>query len=494
MAKRFVIAMMKHETNTFSPVPTPLSRFGMGAPRFGEAAIEAFEGTNTPMAAFLDLARAEGAEIVAAVAAEAWPSGPVEASAYRTITEAIVDAIGRGCDAAFLDLHGAMVPETNDDGEGHLLERIRSIAPDLPIAVGLDLHANLTERMVKNSTALVGYKTYPHVDMHEAGEQAGQIVLGALKGQCKPVMHWNNRPMLPHTLKMGTDAGPMKDLIDRARAAEWEGALAATVFGGFPIADIEEAGLSAVVIADGDEAKAESLCESLLDRAWELRADFVYPAKPLSQSIAEAKAFEEGPIILVDHADNCASGGTQDTTAVLAEIVKAGLKDVAVFSINDPEAVAKLIAAGVGARVRLALGGKIDMPALGLKGEPLEVTGVVRHISDGEFTITGPMYTGVRASFGRSAVLDTGNVEIVVTSRNHEPFDLGVFRSLGIEPTQKKYLMLKSRIHFRAGFLPIAKHIVECAGVGVTSSDYGLFKFKKLRRPIYPIDKDTAFA
>jgi microcystin degradation protein MlrC len=489
---RFVIAMMKHETNTFSPVPTPYERFGSRGAYTGAEALEAFKGTKTPMGAFIELARAEGAEIVTPVAAEAWPSGPVQREAYQKITDAVCRAVQAGCDALFLDLHGAMVSEETDDGEGTLLERVRQISPRLPVAVALDLHTNLTQKMVDNCDVLVGYKTYPHTDMFEAGDRAGKILIGSLKGGAQPVMAWGNRPMLPHTLRMGTSEPPMQDLIDMARSAEQGGdALAVTVFGGFPLADIHDAGLSVAVVADGDRKKAQGICDSILDAAWERRADFVYDSEPLSESVARAKQLTEGPILLIDHADNCASGGTQDTMAVLAEVLRQGLGDVAVAAVCDPQAVAQLIEAGVGARVTIPLGGKVDMPSIGRKGQPLEGTGVVRTISDGEFTVTGPMYTGVRVFMGRTAVLDTGPVQIVVIERNHEPFDLGVFRSVGIEPTSKRYLLLKSRLHYRAGFLPIARHIVECDGVGVTTSDYSQLKFEKVRRPIYPLDIDA---
>jgi microcystin degradation protein MlrC len=489
---RFVIAMMKHETNTFSPVPTPLERFGARGAFFGKDALDAYKGTNTPMAAFIDIALQEGAEIVTPVAAEAFPSGPVHRDAYRSMTDAVCEEVKRGCDALFLDLHGAMVSEETDDGEGTLLERVRAMAPGLPIAVGLDLHTNLTRKMVENCTVLAGYKTYPHVDMYDAGALAGKILLRTMKGEIKPVVSWGNLPMLPHTLRMGTHEPPMKDLVEMAKAVEARGALAATVFGGFPLADIHDAGLSAVVFTDGDRKRADALCQELLDAAWDRRADFVYRLEPLSETVARAKQLREGPVVLIDHADNCASGGTQDTMAVVAEVMRQGLQDVAVFAICDPEAVARAIEVGVGARVALKLGGKMDMPAIGRKGEPLEVSGVVRAITDGEFIIRGPMYTGIRAFMGRTAVLDTGNVQLVITERNQEPFDLGHFRSVGIEPTAKRYLLLKSRLHYRAAFAPIARHIIECDGVGITSSDYSLFRFTKLRRPIYPLDPHAA--
>lgn len=490
---KLVLAMMKHETNTFSPVPTTRTSFGGGAPRFGEEARQAFRGTATPIGAFIELAESAGAEIVTPVAAEALPSGIVEAAAYEEIVGAILDAVRDGCDGILLDLHGAMVTAETDDGEGALLERLRAIAPETPIGVALDLHTNLTARMVANCTALVGYKTYPHVDTYEAGRHVARILLRALGGEVHPVMAWGNSPLLAATLCMGTDAGPMRRLVDAAREAEARGdVLAATVFGGFPLADIKDAGLSVAVVADGDLARAEAERDRLLALAWKERQNFVYHAEPLDQSIARAAALPEGPVLLIDHADNCASGGTQDTMAVVAEVMRQGLEDVAVGCIRDPEAVGAMIAAGVGAEVTLDLGGKVDMPAIRQPGKPIEVSGRVRAISDGEFIIRGPMYTGVRAYMGRTAVLDAGKITFVVTERNCEPWDLGVFTSVGIDPTTRKYLLLKSRVHYRAAFLPIAKAVVECNGVGVTSSDLNLFPFSKLRRPIYPLDGDAA--
>ncbi len=489
---RLVIALMSHETNTFSPVPTPIARFGPRGAVFGSAAQDAYQGTNTGFAAYLDLARAAGAEVVTPVAANAAPSGPVEAAAYQRFTDAILEAIDKGCDACLLDLHGAMVAETTDDGEGTLLARIRRLKPDLPIAVALDLHANLSDAMVDNATAITGYMTYPHIDMYDTGRRAGAIVLRALAGEIVPAMAWGNRPMLPHTLRMGTDDEPMGPLVEMAKAAEDSGeVLAASAFGGFPLADIHDAGLSVVVVSDGDEGKARDTAGRLLDFAWRRRADFVWASEPLGTSIGRAKSLGEGPILLIDHADNCASGGTQDTMAVLAEVIRQDLEDVAVFAICDPQAVERMIAAGIGADVKIPLGGKASMPTIGRQGEPLEVAGTVRAITNGEFVVRGPMYTGVTQHMGRTVVLDTGKVEIVVISRHNEPFDLGVFQSVGIEPTQRRFLLLKSRIHYRAGFKPIARHIVECDGVGVTSSDYGLFTFEKVRRPIYPLDLDA---
>ncbi len=493
MSQRVVVAMMEHETNTFSPVPTPLERFGrggFGVPT-GPEVYERFKGTGTGIGAFLDVADEAGMEIVTAVAGNAAPSGPVEASAYQFMTDAICDAVAAGCDACFLDLHGAMVTETTSDGEGSLLARIREIAPGLPIAISLDLHANMTDAIVDNCTVLVGYKTYPHLDMYDAGAHAGRLLVRTLAGEIDPIMVWGSRPILAQTLRMGHEDEPMGPLIEMARREESRGLLAASVFGGFPLADIWHAGLSVVTIADGDRELAERVREDILDAAWAEREEFVFDSRPLEETIAEAKALTDGPVILLDHADNTASGGTQDTVAVLAEVL--GQRDTleAGAGLCDPAAVQVMIAAGEGAEVTLDLGGKVDMPAIGRRGEPLRVTGTVGAISDGIFTVKVPMGRGTQVDMGPTAVLTVDDVQVVVCSRNVEPFDPECFRTLGIEPTEMRYLILKSRIHYRAGFAELSVRDIPCNGVGVTSSDNSLFDFRNVRRPIYPLDPNT---
>ncbi len=488
---RLLIAMMKHETNTFSPVPTPLERF---RPLYGEAAVRAYRGTGSGLGAYLDLAEREKADIVLPIAAGAPPSGPVEEAAYAHITDMICAAAEKGgLDGILLDLHGAMVTQSLEDGEGQFLKRLRTIAPETPIAVALDMHANLYDEIIANATVVTGYRTYPHIDTYETARLAGEILLRAMRGEVRPVMAWGNDPMLPHVMRQGTDDHPNKELQHRCAAMTAEGALAASLFTGFPHADIANAGLSAVVVTDGDRKLAEDLRDELLDRAWVERDAFVYQIEPLAQSVARARAMPraasgDGPVVLLDHYDNCASGGTMDTTAVLAEILRQGLDDVAAFAIYDPEAVRQAIAAGIGAEVTLSIGGKIAMPAIPAESPPLTVTGTVKTISNGRFKNRGPMGRGVEMDMGPSVVLDTGPVEIVLISRHVEPSDLNCFLALGIDPLQKRYVMLKSRIHWRAGLGAMAKAVVECAGVGVCTSDYGQIEFKRVRRPIFPLD------
>jgi len=492
MARRFVIAMMKHETNTFSPIRTDWRRFEEWGAYFGTDARCAYEGTAMPFGAYLKLAREAGAEAVTPVAAEAMPSGPVEKAAYEAMVAPILDAVRRGCDAAFLDLHGAMVAESTPDGEGTLLESIRGLAPDLPIAVTCDLHANLTDAMVRNCTALIGYKTYPHVDMEVVGEQVGRILLRALDGEIRPVMGWDRRPLLAQTLRMGTDDEPFKTLIRLAREEEARGLLAATVFGGFPLADFADAGISAICVADGSRDAASAAARRLMDAAWEQRQELLYRPEPLSQAVARAKAITDGPVLLLDHADNVGSGGTEDVMTVIAEVLRQGLEDVAVAAVWDPAAVQQMAKAGVGATVTLNLGGRSDMPSVKLKGAPLTITGRVRTLTDGEWVVRGPMYTGVTVRMGPTAVLDTGTMQLVIVSRHHEPWDIGVFTSVGIDPRTKRYLLLKSRIHYRAGFAPLGRATITLDGEGVTTSDNTKLDYANVRRPIFPLDRLNA--
>src|SRR5262245_43985323 len=255
---RLLIAVMEHETNTFSPVPTPLSRFGGGSPPPRDAeAIAACRGTGTAAGAYLDLAEKAEADVVFPIAANAWPSGPVEDSAFEAIADAICSEVSKGgFDGIMLELHGAMVTQSLEDGEGALLKRIRAIDAKTPIAVSLDMHANLYDDIVDNATVIAGYRTYPHVDMYETGALAGSILLRAIRGEVNPVMAWGNAPMLPHVMKQGTFENPNKALQARCAAMQQEGALAASLFTGFPHADVRNAGLGAVVVTDGDRMLA----------------------------------------------------------------------------------------------------------------------------------------------------------------------------------------------------------------------------------------------
>jgi len=494
---KLVIAQMKHETNTFSPVPTPLARFspGGGRPPAGDAALAACRGTGSALAAFTELAEQAGIAFTLPVMANAWPSGPVEDDAFEYMAGRICDAVAAGCDGVLLDLHGAMVTRSLEDGEGELLRRIHSIAPGIPVAVALDMHCNLFDAMPRNALVLAGYQTYPHVDIHGTGMRAGRPLLAHLQGRSTPTMAWGRQPMLPHVMRQGTDDSPNRELQARCRELEREGALCATVFTGFPNADVADAGLSAVVVTEKDPGLARRWCDELLDLAWQRRADFVYRRAPLDASLAAARDAAatrpagSGPVVLLDHCDNCASGGTMDTMTVLGAVLDAGLDDVLAFAVFDPAAVQAMASAGSGAEVTLSLGGKFDMPAINERGRPRQVSGRVRLLCDGRYRNRGPMGAGELNDMGPTAVLDTGKVRIVVISKHVEPHDLAIFDLLGERPADYRFLLLKSRIHWRAGLGPVAHAVIDCDGTGVCTSDYATLDFQRVRRPIYPLDR-----
>ena len=503
---RVVLAMMKHETNTFSPVPTDLARFSKGAerPLAGAEILAAYRGTGSCTAGFIDVAEAAGAEIVPTIAANAPPSGPVHTAAYEYICDAILESVAGGCDAILLDLHGAMVTERHEDGEGELLARIREIAPDVPIGVTLDMHANLYPAMVDNANVIAGYQTYPHIDYRETGVRAARPIFAMLRGEVQPVAAWGNRPMLPHVMRQGSGDFPNRELQARAREMEAEGALAASLFTGFPHADIANAGLSCVVVTDGDRGAAEGMRDELLGFAWTNREAFVYRIEPLADSIARARgaagdgvapparhpaARGDGPVVLLDHYDNAASGGTMDSMTVLRAILEAELEGRG--GVRDPRSGCR-----AGPHRGRRRGGddgdarRQDRHAGHQHGRrAARGHGRVKLISEGRFRNLGPAGTGIEMNMGPTVVLDTGRVEIVVISRHHEPNDLNCFLSLGIDPRARRFLMLKSRIHYRAGFSDVVRDIIECAGTGVCTSDYDMLDFRNVRRPIYPLDR-----
>ena len=492
---RIVAARVNHETNTFSPLATPLTAFN---PRWNADALTAGRGSATALGAFLAFAEARGAEVVVPVMAHANPSGPVSDDAFEALCAAILATLEPGCDAILLDLHGAMVTQSHDDGEGELLARIRAVAPDVPLGVALDLHGNITRQMVVLSDVLVGFRTYPHVDMVETGERVARIIGRMLDAGLRPRQAWCHPPMLAHTLCMDTRVpGPMQAAIATVRAAEARpGILAATLFGGFSLADLAETGVSVVVTA-GTQAAANDVAAELGRELWEARDGFVYDEAPLATSIAAARtvlgAPGTGPVLLLDHGDNCMSGGTCDVMDVLAAALTAGMDGIVAGPICDPQAVAILCEAGTGARLRLGIGNRVPLPGFPVQS-PLDVEGVVAAVGDGTYVITGPTYTGQRCTMGRAAVIDTGKARILVTEQPHEPWDFGVFTCCSVDPREARVLILKSRMYCRPVFEPITRTVVECASHGVTGSNYGFFPFAKLARPTFPLDRDATWS
>ena len=491
-----IVAMMQHETNTFSPLATPLQAFssgiGLSETPSGQQAIDIYGRADFAFAALIDVATKFGAEVLVPIAAYAEPSGKVEDVAFEFIVKKICDAITQGCDALLLDLHGAMVTESYDDGEGELLKRIRTIAPNLPIGVALDFHTNLTADMVENCTVIDGYRTYPHIDMYATGTRVAESLFQIIDQKLSTKMCWRSLPMMTHMLHQTPSQQPMKDIMDGAIAAVDSGKLInASVFGGFPLADIPHVCFSVLTLEQGDSKHGTTIINRLCEMAWDRRKDFVYETENLTESIARAKNLSDYPIVIADHGDNSGAGGSADDLTVLDEMLKQGLQGIVAGPIWDPAVVEQLITVGEGNEVTVAVGGKTNAPSINQIGHSIVCKGIVSKITDGRFTIQGPMQTGLEVNLGRTVVLDIGDAKLLISEERWEPYDPGCFSHAGLDLDQQNYILIKSRQHFRATFESIGKHIVLAAGPGVCSSNYSQFNFINLNRPIYPLDSDS---
>ncbi|MBI2215835.1 MAG: M81 family metallopeptidase, partial [Candidatus Rokubacteria bacterium] len=477
---RFFIGMFSHETNTFSTLPSGRPEFEARDLRYGGEIVERFRGTGTCLGGMIDTAAARGVTLVPSVAAAASPAGRVAKDVYEHVTGRLVAdlrAAGR-VDGVLLDLHGAMVPEGLEDGEGPILAAVRgAVGPGVPIAVTLDFHANVTRAMVEHATLLHGYKTYPHVDMHERGREATERLLDVVERRVRPAVAYRQPPLLPPLGRQGTACGPMRRLYDRAEEMEQDSRVVSiSIFAGFPLADIHDAGLSIYVATHGDQALADRLADELAALAWEHRREFLHEALPVQDAVARALAIDGRPVILADMADNPGGGASGDGTEILRELLRAGARSATVACLWDPQAAAACAAAGVGSTITVKIGGKVD----DRHGAPVEVTGGVRTLSDGRFVHKGPMMRGLEGRLGLTAVLDANDVKIILISKRWQTLDPEMIRFVGIDPVAEKVLVVKSTIHYRAAFEPIAHTIVEVDAPGLSSSTLGRFRFTRV--------------
>ena len=490
---RLFLAMMSHETNTFSNIATDRRQFETRSLHYGGEIIEAFRGTGTCLGGMIDAAARRGATLIPSVAAAASPAGPVTLDIYGHVKERMLrDLKAAGTvDGVLLDLHGAMVTEGHDDGEGDLISAVRQVVgPSVPIAVSLDFHGNITDTMVREADLLHGYKTYPHVDMGERGVEATERLLDVIDKRLRPTAALRKPPLLPPLGNQGTARGPMRRLYAMAEEMEKDPkVISISVFAGFPHADIPEAGLGIYVVTDGDQALADRLADQIADRAWEHRHEFMHSGLPVREAVARAFAAEGQPIVLADMADNTGGGAAGDGTEVLRELVRVGARSAVVACIWDPQAVARCVEAGVGASVTLDVGGKVDQR----HGAPLRVTGLVRTLSDGRFVHKGPMARGLPGRLGTTAVLDVNDVKVILISYRWQTLDPEMIRFVGLDPLDHKILVVKSTIHYRAAFEPIAREIIEVDAPGLSSSNLARFDFQRIRRPIFPLDPDTRY-
>ena len=489
---RIAVGCIGHETNTFSPVATTIDNFRNGSYHRGDEIIAAFRGTRTITGGFLDVAEQLNLQSVPLLWTFATPSGMVEHAAYQTLKSEFLTLLENAgkLDGVLLDLHGAMVTDELEDAEGDLIQAVREIVGETWIVTTLDLHANITTKMANYSDVIIGFDTYPHVDCYERGFEAGQLLYGMIEDKIQPTMAYRQLPLLTAPPAQCTMKSPMTEVIQALHALETErGVVTATLSMGFPFADITDAGVSVLVTTNGDTALAEMYVDQFATNIWEMREQFTFNLHTVEASIEIANETDGNPIVLADGADNPGGGGPCDGTTILRKFIEADVQDAVIAVIADPESVAQAVEAGVGNSVQLNVGGKTDTQ----HGAPVALTASVKTLSDGRFILKGPMGRGTAANMGRTAVVQVGGIEIILTERRIQPYDAQVLRSVGIEPQARKLIALKSAVHFRADYTPIAHQILDVDTPGVHSPNLFSYDYQKLRCPIYPLDPDTTY-
>jgi microcystin degradation protein MlrC len=483
---RIAIGGFLHETNTFAPTKATYADFvhGGGWPAMTKGAdvLKTMRNINVGLAGFVEQAEARDWELVPTIFSAASPSAHVTEDAYERIAEVIVDGIKNAgpLDAVYLDLHGAMVSEHLDDGEGEILGRVRRlIGNDMPLLASLDLHANVTPEMVEQADALIAYRTYPHVDMADTGRAAAHHLALLLGTGRKLAKAFRQLPFLIPISWQCTNDQPAKGIYQKLATLQSEAVPTLSFCPGFPAADFFHCGPS-VFAYGATQADADAAADKLAALIESHEGDFdgrIYTPDEGVRHAMELATRAKRPIIIADTQDNPGAGGDSDTTGMLRALVRNKASRAAIGAIYDPASASAAHAAGVGATVALALGGKSGIPG----DRPYEENFTVEKLSDGKFVAPGPYFGGRDMDMGPSACLRIGDVRVVVSSHKAQLADQSMFRYVGIEPQEQAILVNKSSVHFRADFEPIAEKLLICAAPGAMPADTATLPWTRLR-------------
>jgi microcystin degradation protein MlrC len=490
---RIFVAGFQHETNTFAPsrADWPAFESGSAFPAFshGHAMLDRLGGTSLPMGGFIREARRRGWTLLPSAWAGASPSAHLTREAFERIADHIVaDARKGGFDAVYLDLHGAAVAEHVDDAEGELLQRLRAvIGPVMPLVTSLDLHANVTRRMLQHASAMSAYRTYPHVDGADTGARCAGL-LAELWAHGRP---WATHPVrLPFLLPLNaqcTMMDPARGVYARMAELDERSGVRLSFAMGFPAADFDECG--PVIFGHGADAEAvHKAVQRVANEVMELRRDWsldlLSPADAVQRALALAGASDK-PVVIADTQDNPGAGADSNTTGLLHALRAAGAGrrfpgQVALGLLYDPEAARIAHAAGIGAEIDLAVGKAVRCFDGQLSDPPVRGRFKVLSLSDGVVPMHGPMTAGGTAHLGPSAGLELEGIRINVVSGQCQMLDLDLFRFLGVEPERMKLLVNKSSVHFRAAFAPIAAHILVAVAPGPMAANPAALPWTRL--------------
>jgi microcystin degradation protein MlrC len=504
---RIAIAGFQHETNTFAPLPTLFEDFARGgawpALTTGAEVIEVFAGLNIPLGGFIGAA--DGFDLVPVLWAGAEPGGYVEQSGFDRIAAMICDGIAAAgaIDGVYLDLHGAMVTQDFEDGEGELLRRVRAVVgPGLPIAASLDLHGNMTPEFAALASSVAIYRTYPHVDMAETGARAAALLREELVRGAPFAKAFRQADFIPPITDQSTRREPGARLYGLLPGLADDGVSSVDFCFGFPPADIWHCGQS--IFAYGtNQGAVDRAADAMLAAVHGAEADFGNLLVPAAEAVQRAMmlgAAASRPVVICDPQDNPGAGAVGDSTGLLAALLDAGVTDACIGMIWDPDCAAQAHRAGEGAVIEANIGGRF--PHIG--GPAIRVTATVERLSDGHFTFTGPMYGGATANLGPMACLHVrqgvGDLRIVVGSARAQNADQEIFRAAGIEPGAQRIVAVKSAVHFLADYEPIAQEVIFAESPGANPCALDQIPYRRLRPgvrlgplgPAYSADRGTA--
>jgi microcystin degradation protein MlrC len=484
---KFVTGGIMHETHTFSTVITTEADYATRR----DSEVLVYAGTNHSTGGVIDGCRDRGIELIHTLQTKTVTSGPPSQATFERMVDELARLIGKAlpADGIVLTLHGAMVAEGYPDAELEILRRVRAVTgPELPIAVTLDFHANISTGMVELADIIVGYETYPHIDLAARAREAVDLLAEVVDGTFTPAMKIVRPPLLPVPQAQHTSSGPFRKIFERVREIKRSGAARSiTVAGGFAYSDIPIAGMSVIGITDNDPESAEGIARELAELAWSLRQEMLVANTAPDGAVREAIALGpgDGPVILVDVSDNIGAGSPGDGTALLHELLAQNATDATII-IADAEAAAAAAAVGVGGQLRIDVGGKVDR----MHGEPVAIDGSVRLLCDGKWVHEGPENAGVPVDSGPTAVVRAGGVNVVLTSRKTAPGDLQQLKSIGIDPLRQRIIVVKSAVRWRGGYEPIARHAIHVDTPGICGADLSRLPFQHVPRPIFPLDRD----
>lgn len=488
MSRKVIIGQFEHETNTYNQCPTELDHFNQRMNLKGDEILSSLADRQLAITGFMDVARDNGWQLIPTVAAAASPGGKVSNAAWKHLAGGILDTIRahEDIDGICLGLHGAMVTEIYDDAEAALIEMIRElVGPDVPIAVTLDLHGNISEQMCKQTNIMVSYQTYPHVDMRQSGQKAAQLLEQAMSGAIKPTSSMSYRPLLVGANNGRTNDGQMIDLLRRAEQMMLEpGVLHVAINAGFSMADVPCIGPSVIVTGDGKNSLYKDLADQLMDEIWRRRNEFTVIPLAAEKAVKYAlnRTYDGKPLVISDYADNPGSGAYGDATYLLRAMLEADVQEATYGAFCDADLAASLCMNKVGTTVTCSIGGKCDAH---IGGGALEVTGEIMFTSDGKYVGSAPMSIG---ELGPTAVLRVNGIDILIVSFKTQVIDLQMFSAHGINLLAKKTIVVKSKQHFRAAFDAIAGEVIFAESFGLASQDVTSRVYANVRRPIYPLD------